>query len=731
MKQLTILFCLILCVNSVAVARHTTEVYLVETKNTSLVFSGKTNGKFLFQYYGKKLTDPSQLLKSGIGMNEEAYTTFGIYCTEDKALRVTHSDGNMSTDLYLKTVKTTQLDENTSLTKVSLVDNKYPFYVDLFYKAYYKEDVIETWTEIKHQEKKQVTLFKFASFSMPVRSFDPWLVHFHGDWGDEFNISEEPVTRGLKEIRNREGVRNARHDNPSFMFALNGKASENSGDVIGGALIWTGTYKISFNYELKNKINIIAGINEDASHYILEKNEVFETPGFLLTYSIKGKGEISRNMHRWARDYQLIAGDTERKLLLNSWEGVYFDVKEDEMLEMIDDIADMGGELFVMDDGWFGDKYPRNNARTSLGDWSINKDKLPNGLDPLIERAEGRGILFGIWLEPEMINDKSELYEAHPEWVVQQPNRIIVKGRGNAQMLLDMSNPEVQDFVYHTIHDLLVEYPGIGYIKWDANHFISNYGSNYLPDDKQSHLYIEYHRGVQKTLKRIRKDHPDIIMQSCASGGGRVNYAYLPYFHEFWTSDVTDAVSRLKIQWGTSHFFPAIVQGSHVSASPNHQTGRMLPLKFRCDVAMTGRFGLEMQPKDLDSEERVFTKAAIETYKSIRSVIQFGDQYRLISPYENYGLASLMYVTPEKNRAVTFVFTLDNNLNTKYPAIKLDGLDPEKKYRITEINRLEQETRTSPAHNKVFTGDFLMNVGIQINLKNVYQSRVFELNTIE
>ncbi|MDA3821156.1 MAG: alpha-galactosidase [Bacteroidales bacterium] len=721
------LLLLLLFINSTLLAQNKADIYVVETENSSMIFSGKTGEKFKFQYYGEKFDDPGQFLRSGIGLQQEALTTFGIHCAEDNALRVTHADGNMSLDLYLESVESNVIDENITLTKVNLKDDKYPFHVSLFYKSFYDEDIIEAWTEITHQEKKAVSLYKFASFSMTVQSFDPWLVHFHGDWADEFNMTEERITRGLKEIKNREGVRSSRHDNPSFMFALDGKPLENKGHIIGGTLAWSGPYKISFNNVLKNKINIIAGMNEEASHYTLEKDEVFETPVLILTYSDCGKGQVSRNFHQWARKNYLIDGMLERKILLNSWEGVYFDTEEKDMLGMIDDIADMGGELFVMDDGWFGDKYPRDNDKSSLGDWMINKRKLPNGLTPLIQRAEDRGIQFGIWLEPEMINDKSELYDTHPEWVVQQPNREIVKGRAKSQMLLDMSNPEVQDFVYSIIHDLLVEYPKIGYIKWDANHFISNYGSNYLPDDKQSHLYIEYHRGLKKTVERIRMDHPDIVIQSCASGGGRVNYAYMPYFHEFWTSDLTDAVSRLKIQWGTSYFFPSIVMASHVSASPNHQTGRMLPLKFRSDVAMTGRYGLELQPKDLNEDEKEFVKSSIKTYKSIRPVIQFGDLYRLISPYDGYGIQSLMYVNSDKDRAIVFVFSLNNNLRNKYPSVILDGLDMGKIYTVKEINKTEDSRNSSPAVHKAFSGDFLMKAGLQVNLRRPYQSAVFEL----
>jgi alpha-galactosidase len=699
--------------------------WVVETQNTVMVFSGKPDGKFLFQYYGPKPVDISMLEMSGIVSRTEAYPAFGIESSDEKALHVTHSDGNLSADLYLKSVEQTQPEPNVKLTKVNLYDNKYPFSVILYYKAYYAEDVIEAWTEISHQEKGAVTLYKFASFFMPVVAFDPWLSHFHGNWADEFNMVEEPLEWGMKTIKNRTGIRNTQTDNPSFMLSLKGKPEEDTKEVIAGTLAWTGNYKISFDINSKNRINICAGINEEASMIKLGKGQVFTTPPFVFTYSNEGKGKASRNIHRWARNYQIIDGDKERMVLLNSWEGVYFDVDEPKMLAMVDDIAMMGGELFVIDDGWFGDKYPRNDETTSLGDWVINPRKLPNGLGPIIKRATEKGIKFGIWLEPEMVNVKSELFEKHPDWVIHQPNRETMLGRGGSQMTLDMANPKVQDYVFNVINDLLVKNPGIAYIKWDANHYISNVGSVALPADQQSHLYVEYHKGLQKTLERIYAAHPNLIMQACASGGGRVTYGYLKYFHEFWTSDNTDALSRLYMQWGTSHFFPAINMASHVSASPNHQTGREIPLKYRFDIAMTGRLGLEMQPKDLTPEEVEFSKKAIESYKSIRPVIQFGDLYRLVSPYENFGMASLMYATPEKDRAVVFAFNTDKNLQYKYPALKLRGLDPKKNYRIEELNR--ERRPGSPAAGKVFSGEFLMTAGIQLTMRNAYQSVVLEL----
>lgn len=729
MKQLVIIT--ILGFYSVFLSgQKTGELYLVETKNTVIVFTGNINDKLLFQYYGQKPNDISAILKSGIGANVEVYSTFGIECTEEKALHVTHADGNLSTDLYLQSLTTEKIDENITVTKISLSDNKYPFQVSIFYKAFYNEDVVETWTEIFNSETGRVTLFKFATISFPIRSFNPWVTHFHGNWADEFNMVEEKLEPGVKIIKNREGIRNTQRDNPSLMISIDGKPNEDFGEVIAGTLVWTGNYKITLDVNKRNNLNLIAGINEDASQIILETGESFQTPSFILTYSNKGKGLATRNIHRWARKYGIIDGNKERDILLNSWEGVYFDTKEEKMLKMIDDISALGGELFVMDDGWFGEKYPRNNETTSLGDWKVNKVKLPNGLTSLIQHASKKGVKFGIWLEPEMVNVKSELFENHPDWVIHQPNRETVLGRGGSQMTLDLTNPDVQEYVFQVIHQLLIQNPGIAYIKWDANHFISNVGSQTLPFDKQSHLYIGYQKGLNRVLERIRAEHPSLIMQACASGGGRVTYGYLRHFHEFWTSDNTDALSRLYMQWGTSHFFPAINMASHVSASPNHQTHREIPLKFRFDVAMTGRLGIEMQPKDLTDAELAFARNAISIYKDIRPVIQFGDLYRLISPYENRGIASLMYSSEDQKRAVLFAFNLKESLTYRFPPLKLRGLDPEKNYKVFEINT-ERQTSRLPFNNQIFTGDYLMKSGIQINMRSAFQSVVIELKAVE
>ena len=623
-----------------------------------------------------------------------------------------------------------KIDGNVEITTIHLKDEMYPFYVDLKYKTFKAEDVIEVWTEMSHQEKNSVTLYNYASAYLAFNAPTTYISHFHGNWGTEFTMEEIKLERGTFSIESKDGIRSSTKDNASFLLGLNGPLSEDEGDVVAGALAWTGNFDISFAHDEYSKISITAGINNYASEYILDKGKKFITPALILTYSNEGKGQASRNLHRYARNYKMVGGHKERKILLNSWEGVYFDFDEDKIVDLIDDIAGIGGELFVLDDGWFGNKYSRDNGGQGLGDWQVSKKKLPNGIEHLINESEKRGITFGIWVEPEMVNTTSELYEKHPDWILQNKGRELVKGRGKTQVILDLSNPKVQDFVFNVVNGLLNENPRIDYIKWDANATMANYGSTYLPKERQSHLYIDYHLGLQSVFRRLREKHPNIIMQACASGGGRTNYGYLQYFSEFWPSDNTDALQRIDTQWGMSHIFPAITIASHVSASPNHQTKRAIPIKFRFDVAMTGRLGLELQPKNMTNEEKEFAKKAIGIYKEIRPIVQFGDLYRILSPYENERLASLMYVDGPKENAVFFAYYLEKQVREVLPFFKFKGLNLNALYAVSEINTYK-DRKVFGGDNKTYSGSFLMNTGVKLNLSNEYDSVVLKLKKVK
>lgn len=684
----------------------------INAKNIALVLDVNKGKAPTFLYFGNKLnkTDLNNI-STPTGGRMDAYPAYGMNAPAEAALAVTHADGNMSTELVATGFDVKQ-DGKATITVVHLKDKVYPFYVDLNYKAFADVDMIETWTTIKSDEKGKVTLSQFASGCMPIRRGDVWSTHLYGSWANEGKVVDEPLNPGLLIIKNKDGVRNSHTDHGEIMFSLNGKAQENSGDVIGAALCYGGNYRLKVETDDTEFHYFFAGINEDNSAYHLKKGQTFETPALALTYSREGLSGASRNFHRWGRNYRLANGDVERSILLNSWEGVYFDINQQGMDQMMGDIAAMGGELFVMDDGWFGEKYPRKNDSSSLGDWKVDKAKLPEGIEGLLRDAKKHGIKFGIWIEPEMANTVSELYEKHPDWIIKAPRREAVLGRGGTQVVLDMANPKVQDFVFGIVDNLMTKYPEIAYIKWDANMAIMNHGSQYLSMDDQSHLYIAYHEGLKKVLERIRAKYPTLTIQACASGGGRANWGVLPWFDEFWVSDDTDALQRVYMQWGTSMFFPAIAMASHISAAPNHQTFRVIPLKYRIDVAMSGRLGMEIQPKNMTEEEKNLCKNAIADYKMIRPVVQKGNIYRLQSPYENKGVASLMYVDDAKSKAVFYWWKTETFVNQHLPRIKMAGLDANKMYKVQELNRIDNQPLSF--EGKRFSGAYLMEQGLEI-----------------
>ena len=709
----------------------------VSTPETSLVLSAPVGGELKHVYYGDKLSEVDLQNINLTGTPDmPAYPVYGLNCPGESALAVKHADGNMTLQMEIVQVKTSK-EGNAEITAIELKDKVYPFYVNVYYKAYQDADVIETWTEIRHQEKKPVLLNQFASAFLPIRRGDVWLSHLYGSWANEGRLCQEALEPGIKVIKNKDGVRNSHTSHAEVMFSLDGKPQENTGCVIGAALCYSGNYKLRIDTHDDEYHRFFAGINEENSAYSLKKDEIFRTPELALTYSNEGLSGSSRNFHRWARLHKLAHGTIPRKILLNSWEGVYFDINQTGMDQMMNDIASMGGELFVMDDGWFGDKYPRKNDSSSLGDWVVDKNKLPNGIDGLLKDAQKNGIKFGIWIEPEMANTTSELYEKHPDWVIKAPERDVVQGRGGTQVVLDLANPQVQEFVFKIVDDLMSNYPEIDYIKWDANMSILNHGSNYLTKDNQSHMYIEFHRGFEKICQRIRAKYPDLTIQACASGGGRANYGILPYFDEFWVSDNTDALQRVYMQWGTSYFFPAIAMASHISAAPNHQTFRTIPLKYRIDVAMSGRLGMEIQPKNMTEEEKALCKNAIAEYKTIRPVVQLGDIYRLMSPYDKLGVASMMYVTPEKDKSVFYWWKTEHFVNQHLPRVKMAGLSPDKLYKVHELNRIDNDPLSF--EGKTFSGAYLMANGLEIpynhkvdyHKQNDYSSRVLYLEEVK
>jgi alpha-galactosidase len=384
---------------------------------------------------------------------------------------------------------------------------------------------------------------------------------------------------------------------------------------------------------------------------------------------------------------------------LNNWEATYFDFNETKLAALLKDTKKLGVDLFLLDDGWFANKYPRNDDHAGLGDWQENKAKLPNGIASLVSHAQTEGVKFGIWIEPEMVNPKSELYEKHPDWVIKQAKRDEYYFRN--QLVLDLANPAVQDFVYKVVDSLFIKNPALAYIKWDCNAVIYNAYSAHLTN--QSHFYIEYVRGLYKVLEKIRTKYPKVSMMLCSGGGGRVDYAALQYFTEFWPSDNTEPLERIFIQWEYSYFYPAITSSNHVT-----DWGKQ-PIKFRTDVAMMGKLGFDIVVSKLSGNDLLYCQQAIALYNTIKPVIWQGDQYRLSDPRES-NVASVLYVNEQKTKAVVFNYLVNNRYDqgNKSP-ILFKGLDPVKKYSVKEVN-LYPGTNSSLSSN-IYTGEFLMRIG--------------------
>ena len=718
-------------------------VIAIETAATGLYFTVNDTGEIFQQHFGGRLGTPEDLLldfDNGTpdtrNVDANAYPAFGEGLLNEPALEAVHADGNRTTRLIYHSHASRSVAPGISQTDIILKDAVYPFYVTLRFKAYTSQDVIECSACIRNEESGAIRLDRMASSYLFLRSREYWLTHFYGAWSYEMRMVEDRLSNGLKTIDSKRGVRATQGENPSFLISLDQKLNEDHGRVIMGSLAWSGNFKLDFQVDNLNNLHILAGVNDFMSEYTLAGGQEITLPPLIVTYSESGAGEASRNMHRWARTYALRDGNKVRPVVFNSWEGAFFSFDEKLITDMIRDAASIGAELFVLDDGWFGNKYPRDAANVGLGDWTINRKKLPNGLAPLIRQAEENGMRFGIWVEPEMVSPRSELAEAHPEWIVRSPNREPMLIRN--QLLLDLTNPDVRKFVYDTVAGLLRENPGISYVKWDANRHVEDFGSSYLGTDEQSHFWIDYVTALYAVYEQLERNFPDVSFQVCASGGGRADYGALRRNHEFWASDNTDAQSRLFINWGFNYLFPPIATASHVSKSPNIQTSHVSPLKFRFDVSMAQRLGIELQPKDLSREELDWTRKAIAAYKGFREIVQCGDQYRLISPYDE-NRAAMMYVDTQRSHAVLFAYVFGFHYREDYPQIRLKGLDPKKRYQLTEIMpavhrnpKTGKETvkQAFAAEGNIFSGAFLMEYGIRVKLRKTYESAVFEITEV-
>ncbi|WP_078410212.1 alpha-galactosidase [Priestia abyssalis] len=600
-------------------------------------------------------------------------------------------------------------DEEAETLEIIMKDAVSGLKVALTYTVFEQLNVITRSARFINEGKESLKLLSALSMSVDFRDADFDFLHLHGGHVKERYIERQPLRHGVQSIESTRGASSHQH-NP-FMALLRKGTNEEAGEVYAFNFVYSGNFLAQAEVDQFRNTRVTIGINPFDFNWKLEPGEAFQTPEAVLVYSSNGLGEMSRTFHELYQT-RLVRGayrDRERPILVNNWEATYFDFNAEKILEIASVGRELGIELFVLDDGWFG---KRDDDTTSLGDWFVDQAKLPNGLDDLANKVRNMDMQFGLWFEPEMISVDSDLYRQHPDWCLHVPNHTRSESRN--QLILDFSREDVCEAIIKMVSNILASAP-ITYVKWDMNRHMTEIGSAILPPDRQRETAHRYMLGLYKVMEQITSSFPNVLFESCSGGGGRFDPGMLYYMPQTWTSDNTDAVSRLKIQYGTSLVYPIVSMGSHVSAVPNHQVNRITSLDMRGDVAMSGNLGYELDLTKLTDEEKETVKQQVAKYKEMRQLIQFGDFYRLLSPFEGNETAWL-FVNKEKTEAIVFYFRVLAEANAPFNSFKVKGLDPDKTYKVEETN-------------KVFGGDELEYVGLSVpaELKGDFQSCVWRL----
>ena len=564
---------------------------------------------------------------------------------------------------------------------VTLRDPVTGLMIRLYYGVFEKLDVITRCTEFVNGGSAPVTLEKAASLclDLPLGNWD--LLHFHGKHCLERQPERSPIGHLVTTVGSDRGMSSHQH-NP-FIIVCDHDATEDYGDCYGMMLAYSGSFRAEVEQNQINFVRVVMGISETAFSWTLQPGEVFHTPEVILSHA-DGLTALSHNYHRFIRR-NICRGVhhlAKRPVLINSWEANYFDINEDKMIGLAQEAAALGVDLFVMDDGWFGARYDDN---AGLGDWYVNLKKLPNGLPHLIQKINGLGMNFGIWIEPEMINTDSDLYRAHPDWALSAPNRDPNFGRN--QLVLDMSRQDVLDYLYKCLSTLLRE-NNISYVKWDFNRSVCDVYSHALPAERQGEVIHRFYLGLYDLLERLTGEFPEVLFEGCSGGGGRFDAGMLYYTPQIWCSDDTDAIERLLIQGGTSYGYPVSTMGSHVSASPNHQTGRMVPIDTRGVVAMSGAFGYELDLKKVSAEDKEEIKDQIVQYHQDEELIHQGLYYRLTEISKKLYYTAWQIVSEDRSKSLVNLVITDPEPNPAPLHIRFKGLDPDAIYEIEEDDHL-------------------------------------------
>ena len=598
-------------------------------------------------------------------------------------------DGKPALEGLPATYTETQTEAKTLI--LTLRDEVTEVEVQLFYTIFADWPVIARSSKVINQGRETCYLESLASLSLDLPDADYDWLQLSGAWARERHIKERPLQQGIQSIESTRGI-SSPHHNP-FVALKRPETTELSGPVLGAALVYSGNFLIQAEVDTYDVTRLQLAINPFGFEWKLAAGQSFTSPEALLVYSERGLNGMSQVFHqlfrrRLARGYWR---ERARPVLINNWEATYFDFSEDQLLELAEKAQEVGVELFVLDDGWFGQ---RTNDRAGLGDWFVNPERLPRGLGSLAERIHGLGMQFGLWFEPEMVNKDSQLYRTHPDWLLAVPDRQPHHGRN--QFVLDYSRPEVVDEIFERL-SAVIEEAQLDYIKWDMNRPLTDVFSVAWPADQQGEIFHRYVLGVYDLYERLISRYPSLLFESCSSGGGRFDPGMLYYAPQAWTSDDSDAIERLKIQYGTSLLYPLSSMGAHVSIVPNHQTNRLTPLKTRGNVAFFGSFGYELDLNQLSPEELAEVREQIAFYKRHRELIHNGTFYRLQSPFKGDGQTAWMVVSQDQNTALLGTFKALNQVNRSHQRLQLKGLAADKVYRL---------------EGRAYTGAELMRVGL-------------------
>ena len=598
-------------------------------------------------------------------------------------------------------------DDEAETLIITLKDDVTNTELKLYYTIYEEFPVITRHAEFIHNGDEEIFLERALSFSAEFLDKDYEMLQFSGSWGRERFIKKRRLEQGVQSVGSLLGTSSSADHNP-FIAIARPDATEDKGEIYGFNLVYSGNFLAQVEVSTHDMTRVMLGIHPEGFSWKLEKGERFVTPEAVLAYSADGFGKMSRAYHRLYRT-RLMRGkwrDKTRPVLLNNWEATYFDFTEEKILNIAKKAKEVGVELFVLDDGWFGD---RNDDHRALGDWSPNKEKLPDGVSGLSEKIEAMGLKFGIWVELEMINKDSRLYEKHPEWLIGTPRRF--ESHSRYQHVLDFTRKDVIDYLYGVMAELL-ESSKISYIKWDMNRSMSEAYGKELPSDRQGEFMHRYILGVYELYDRLTKRFPEILFESCSSGGMRFDPGMLYFAPQTWTSDDTDAEERTKIQYGTSFMYPLVSMGSHVSAVPSHQTKRITKISTRAAVAYFGTFGYELDLNLLNADEIEEVKKQVEFMKKYRELIQVeGDFYRILSPFEGNETAWIV-VSRDKKEAVAMYYQRLSKVNSSYIRFKLKGLAEDVNYEVSY--EITGEKRSFTAY-----GDELMYAGMPVKREDL------------